>query len=87
MTLHTMEEIKIHLKLPSEVTVNIPSFSDMKFEDVANVISKEGVALVKSIIKERILAAFVEKHEPYLQAEVERLLAEKEGEIEKLLNE
>ena len=80
-----MSLIKVRIKLPEEVTVNIPSFSDVEFDDVADAIANHGVKLMKETIERRVIDRFIQEHEPYIQKEVERLVEEKRDEFKKLL--
>jgi hypothetical protein len=80
-----MREVKVKIALPSEVTVNIPSLSEVPLEDVLVCIGSHGTKLIQEIIRDRVLARFIAEHEEYIQQEVENLLEEKRDEIKKLL--
>ena len=82
-----MKEVKVKIQIPSEVTVNIPTFSEVPLEMVGEAIAKNGVKLIQEVIMERVLARFVHEHEEYIQARVESLIEEKRDEIKKLLNQ
>ena len=81
-----MKEIKVKISLPAEVTVNIPSFSEVPLQDVAKAIAGNGVKLIQSIIADRVMEKFVAEHEDYIQDEIERLVEEKRDEIKAILN-
>lgn len=80
-----MNEVKIKIKLPSEVVVHIPAFAEVSFEDVAQVLAKDGVKLIQQIVKERALEAFVAKHEKLIGKAARALASDKEGELKRVL--
>ena len=80
-----MNELKLKIQIPNEVTVHIPSFSDIDLEVVLRAIYKDGKALIERVVKDRVLMAFQEKHEKLIGKAVEELMAEKEDEIKKVI--
>lgn len=81
-----MKDTEIKITLPEGLTVHIPSFGEIDIEDVGKVVATDGVRLIKDTIHDRVMRAFIEKHEEYIRHEVDRLVVENEQEIKKLLN-
>ena len=80
-----MNELKIKIKLPSMVTVHMPSFGDVDLVAVMEVLAKDGRQLILRVIKDRVLEEFQKKHEKLIGKAVKTLMAEKEEEIKKIL--
>lgn len=71
--------------MPGEVVVHMPTIGDIGYEEVARLISKDGVELVRKTIRDRVLERFVSEHEGYIAGAVEKLLESKRDEIKRLL--
>ena len=71
-------ETKIRLKLPAEVTIHIPSFSDITLEHCFEIAAKDGVRLIERTIAEMIAKEVLKRH----SARIEKLVNQKTSEIE-----
>ncbi len=80
-----MKEVIVKIKLPEQVTVHIPTFSDIGLEGVLDVIARDGRRLIEETITDRVLETFVKKHEKLIGKKVKELVSEKEEEIKKLI--
>jgi hypothetical protein len=80
-----MKEVKIKIRLPKELTVHIPTLSEVDLDSVLEIIAIDGKKLINQTITDRVLTAFLEKHDKLIGKVVGRLMEEKEEEIKKIL--
>ncbi len=80
-----MEYVDIKIKLPSTLTIKIPSLSDIPLDGVMKVVMENGIKRIKETITERAIDAFIKQNEKVIGKVVKRLVAEKEREIRKIL--
>jgi len=80
-----MKEVKIKIHLPEELTVHIPTLSEIDLDSVLEIIAKDGKELIYRTIRDGVLDAFRGKHEKLIGSVVKRLMDEKEDEIKKIL--
>ena len=76
-----MNELKIKLKLPSEVVVHIPTFSDITLESCLKVAMNDGVRLIESVLAREIAQAILKKHRKKFKDLVTKGLFSAEDEI------
>lgn len=76
-----MNEFKIKLKLPSEVVVNIPTFSDITLESCFKVAMNDGVKLIESVLAREIAQEILKKHRKKFKGLVTKGLFSVEDEI------
>lgn len=80
-----MEYVDIKVKLPSTITIKIPSFSDIPLHGVAKAMMDTGIKRMKETITDRAVQEFLKQNERIIGKAVKRLVAEKEKEIKKIL--
>lgn len=76
-----MEEYKIKLKLPSEVVIHIPSFSEMTLERCMQVATKDGLTFVERTITELIAEEIVKRNMAMIKKFVDKQVPEIEHNI------
>ena len=80
-----METLKVKIKMPSELTLHIPTLSDPDLESIMRIISTRGVQSIQETISDMVIEEFAKKHEKLIGSAVRKLLDEKEEDIKKLI--
>jgi len=77
-----MKNIKIKLKLPEEIIVNIPTLSNIELENVLELINIEGKNLIYRKVQELAIEKFLEKHQKLIKETAKKVLEKIENELE-----
>ncbi len=70
------QTVQVKLKLPSEVVVHLPAFSDISLEECFKAASTHGVALVRELISEEIAREIVRRNRTRITAMVNKKVSD-----------
>ncbi len=80
-----MEELKVKIKLPAEITVNIPALTDLDTEYVFKLLAKEGMQYIRETINDLVIDAFIKKNGKFIRGLATKIYEEKQEEMREIL--
>lgn len=76
-----MNEYELKIKLPSTITVHIPTFAEMDIEQTMEVIYRSGTRFIKETVADLITQEFIKTNKSKIEKIVKDLTKTKQKEI------